>query len=51
MVQAHLPKNLWGFSMMIAIILSNTLPSKKIGLRSPIEILEKSFLDVRIQKA
>ena len=41
--EVSLPKNLWGFAIMTAICLINGLPSKKLGLQSPIEVVEKCF--------
>ena len=38
--QYKIPKNLWGFSIMTIVHLTNQLPSRSLRLRSPIEILE-----------
>ena len=42
-VQANLLKILWVFAAMMAVHLINRLPSKTMGMRTPIEILEKVF--------
>ena len=46
---SNLPKNLWGFSIMISIHLIHRLPSKTIGLRNPIKILEELYSKVKLR--
>ena len=48
-VQANFPKNLWGFAAMTAIHLINEQLSKLLALKSPIGILEKLFMKVRLR--
>ena len=49
LIHAHAPMNLWGFSIMTAVHLINRLPSKTLGLLSPITILENLYPNVRLQ--
>ena len=47
--QASLPNNLWGFAIMTATCLINRLPSKALGLQSPIAFMEKCFPTIRLR--
>ena len=48
-IHAHAPMNLWGFSIMTAVHLINRLPSKTLGLLSPINILENLYPSVGLK--
>ena len=49
LIHAHAPMNLWGFSIMTAVHLINRLPSKTLGLLSPITILENLYPNIKLQ--
>ena len=49
LIQASAPQNLWGFAAMTAVHLINRLPTKSLDLKSPLEILENRFPDVRLK--
>ena len=49
LIQARVPLNLWGFSVMTAVHFINCLPSRTLQFQSPIGILEKVFPDTRLK--
>ena len=49
LIQANLPLNLWGFSVMTAVHLLNRLPSRTLQFQSPISLLEKYFPNTRLK--
>ena len=46
---SSLPKNLWGLAIMTAICLINRLPSKTLGLQSPVKGMENCFPTIRLR--
>ena len=48
LIHAHAPINLWGFTVMTVVHLINRLPSKTLGLLSPINILDNLYPNVRL---
>ena len=49
LIQASTPLNLWGFAVMTAVHLINKLPSRILGFKSPLEILEEKYPGVRLK--
>ena len=49
LIQGNVPTNLWGFAVMTAIHLINRLPSKVLDLRSPIDLLEECFPNIKLK--
>ena len=48
LIQGNVPINLWGFAVMTAMHLINRLPSKVLRFRSPIDLLEQCFANVKL---
>ena len=46
---SSLPKNLWGLAIMTAVCLINRLPSKTLGLQSPVKGMENCFPTIRLR--
>ncbi|XP_078445030.1 uncharacterized protein LOC144714200 [Wolffia australiana] len=49
LIQAHAPKNLWGFAVLTATHLINRLASRILNYQSPVDILETQFPNVRLK--
>ena len=49
LIQGNIPTNLWGFAVMTAIHLINRLPSKVLDFRSPIDLLEEYFPNIKLK--
>ena len=49
LIQAGMPANLWGIAVMTAIHLISRLPSRILGMKSPLELLEVQYPAVRLK--
>ena len=49
LIQSGAPANLWGFAVMTAAHLINRLPSQTLKLKSPLELLEKEYPEVKLK--
>ena len=49
LIDAHMPRNLWGFSVMTSVTCINRIPSKTLDMKSPIEVLELLFPTVKLK--